>query len=227
MTNTNLRRFEGKVALVTSASSGVGKATALAFASEGAHVAILDASHREGEAFLTELQRLSPRSIFLPCDVTSHAAVRAAISLTIRRVDRLDCAFNNARIENKSAMLVDIDEEDFDHSIDVNLKSVWLCMKYELVQMWQQGNGSIVNCASAAGLIGVAQASAHVAGQHGILGLTKSAALEVTRAKIRVNAVCPTAIQTTMNDAAVADAVLWLCSDGASLVTGQSIAVDG
>jgi NAD(P)-dependent dehydrogenase (short-subunit alcohol dehydrogenase family) len=252
MTKANLRRFEGKVAFVTGGASGIGKATALAFASEGAHVAICDISHKAGEAALAEIKRLSPRSIFLPCDVSSHESVRAAISLTVRRFDRLDCAFNNAGIEGKTAMLVDIDETDFDLIIDVNLKGVWLCMKYELAQMWQQGFGSIVNCSSVAGLVGFSQSSAYIASKHGVVGLTKGAALEVARAKIRVNAVCPGVIQTPMIDRAVAgnpdmkahlvageplgrfgtpeeiaDAVLWLCSDGASFVTGQAIAIDG
>lgn len=245
-------RFDGKVVLVTGGASGIGKATALAFAQSGAVVAIADITEISGHEVLKEVRKYSPKSIFMKCDVSQKAEVENLINETVKSFGRLDCAFNNAGIEGKMAPLTDLSEELWDRIIDVNLKSVWLCMKYEITQMLKQGGGAIVNNASIAGLVGFATAAAYTASKHGVVGITQAAALEYAKSQIRINAVCPGVINTPMIERAVkdnpqmkaglvagepigrigepeeiADAVLWLCSAGASFVTGQAIAVDG
>jgi NAD(P)-dependent dehydrogenase (short-subunit alcohol dehydrogenase family) len=233
--------FSGKVALVTGAASGIGKATALAFLREGAKVVSADI-----------VEPTEDLGLFVKCDVSKEAEVKALIKKCIDTYGRLDCAFNNAGVEGKTALITDCTEESWDRIIDTNLKSVWLCMKYQIPYMLRQGGGSIVNCASIAGLVGFAGSVPYVASKHGIVGITKAAALEFAKAKIRINAVCPGVIQTPMIDRSVAgnpqmkalltsgepvgrvgqpeeiaSAVLWLCSDGASFVTGHPLAVDG
>ncbi|HTR55082.1 MAG TPA: SDR family oxidoreductase [Kofleriaceae bacterium] len=242
----------GKVAFVTGASSGIGRATAIAFARRGAHVVVADVLDDGGRetAHMVETERV--RALFVHCDVAQERDVRSAIGRAVETFGRIDCAFNNAGIEGEQAATADCTEHNWDRVIAINLKGVWLCMKHEIAQMQKQGGGTIVNCASIAGLVGFAGIPAYVASKHGIVGLTRTAALELARSNIRVNAVCPGVIQTPMIDRfahgeaqiqrqlvagepvgrlgrpeEVAQAVLWLSSDAASFVTGQPIAVDG
>jgi NAD(P)-dependent dehydrogenase (short-subunit alcohol dehydrogenase family) len=242
--------FKGKVALVTGGSFGIGKATAIAFAKKGAKVVIVDWVD-DSEA-LNDIKAAGGEAIFVKCDVSKTVEVQGMIEKTISTFGRLDYAFNNAGIEGFMAPTHDCTEENFDKTIDVNLKGVWLCMKYEIPEILKQGKGVIVNCSSIAGLVGSPRLPAYVATKHGVIGLTKTAALEYAKAGIRVNAVCPGAIKTPMIDRItgkkkevedqfaamepigrmgepdeVAKAVLWLCSDEASFVTGHAMAVDG
>jgi NAD(P)-dependent dehydrogenase (short-subunit alcohol dehydrogenase family) len=237
---------------VTGAASGIGRATALAFASAGAHVVVADVSAKMGKETLDQVQVRSPKSLFVECDVSSNAHVENLVKETVKVFGRIDCAFNNAGTEGQSVGIAQMSEEQWDRVIDTNLKGVWLCMKHELLQMQKQGAGAIVNCASVAGLVGFSGASAYTASKHGIVGLTKAGALEYAKSNIRINAVCPGVIETPMIDRAVeghpqmksalisgepigrlgtpmeiANAVMWLCSDAASFVIGQAIAVDG
>lgn len=243
---------KNKVALVTGASSGIGKATAFAFAKEGCKVVLADVAP-EGEAVAAEITRaLGVPAIFLRCDVSKSAEVERLVQAAVSRFGRLDYAFNNAGIEGAQAPTADCTEENWQRVIDVNLKGTWLCMKHELAVMLKQGGGAIVNCSSIAGVIGFQGIPAYTASKHGVIGLTQTAALEYARQNIRVNAVCPGVIKTAMIDRflgtdpakaaamaeaepmgrfgrpeEIADAVTWLCSDKASFVTGLSMEVDG
>ena len=244
--------FEGKTALVTGGGGGIGRASALAFARAGAKVAVVDISEAAGNETATLIKAAGGEALFIRADVTKAAEVEAMVAATVQAFGRLDCAFNNAGIEEEHMRLAECSEETFDRIMAVNVKGVWLCMKYQLAQMMQQGSGSIVNTASVAGLVGAPKMSAYSGSKHAVLGLTKSAALEYGRRNIRVNAVCPGVIRTAMYDRAVlADAkvapavaqlhpigrigeaeevaavVLWLCSDAASFVTGHAHTVDG
>jgi NAD(P)-dependent dehydrogenase (short-subunit alcohol dehydrogenase family) len=248
----NGKTFKGKVAFITGASSGIGRAAALAFAREGANVVIADVLTEGGSQTARMAEELGRRALFVKCDVSSDADVRNAMNKTIETFGRIDCAFNDAGIEGKQAITADATEENWDKVIDINLKGVWLCMKYQIPQMVKQGGGAIVNCSSIAGLAGFQGIPAYVASKHGVVGLTRAAALEYAKSKIRVNAVCPGVIQTPMIDRfihgeaqiqkqlvdgepigrvgkpeEIAEAVLWLCSDAASFVTGHPLAVDG
>jgi NAD(P)-dependent dehydrogenase (short-subunit alcohol dehydrogenase family) len=243
-------QFKGKVVLVTGGSFGIGKATAIAFAKKGAKIVIVD--WVEDSETLHDVIAAGGEAIFIKCDVSKTVEVKGMIEKTIAAYGRLDYAFNNAGIEGLMAPTHDCTEENFDKTIDVNLKGVWLCMKYEIPEMLKQGKGAIVNCSSIAGLVGSPELPAYVATKHGVIGLTKTAALEYAKSGIRVNAVCPGAIKTAMIDRItgkkkevedqfaamapigrmgepneVAKAVLWLCSDEASFVTGHAMAVDG
>ena len=243
-------QFEGKVALVTGGSFGIGRSTAIAFAQKGAKVVIAD--WVEDNETLNAVKALGGEAIFIKCDVSKTEDVKAMVEKTISTCGRLDYAFNNAGIEGAMAATHDCTEENFDKTIGVNLKGIWLCMKYEIPQMLKQGKGVIINCASIAGLVGFPGLPAYVASKHGVIGLTKTSALECAKLGIRVNAVCPGAIKTPMIDRItgkkkeaedqfaamepigrmgepeeVAKAVLWLCSDEASFVTGLAMAVDG
>ena len=244
--------FTGKVALVTGAASGIGRATALAFAKKGASVIVADLEEDGGLQTSHMIERLGPKSMYIRCDVSKQEEVKRVLEKTLDTFGRLDCAFNNAGVEGNQGMTPDCTEANWNRVVDVNLKGVWLCMKYEIPLMLKQGGGTIVNCSSIAGLIGFQGIPAYVASKHGVIGLTKTAALEYAKLNIRVNAVCPGVIQTAMIDRfvhgeaqiqkqlvegepigrvgqpeEVAQAVLWLCSDAASFVTGHSLAVDG
>ncbi len=246
--------FENKVALVTGAASGLGLATAKAFAASGAAVVLADWNATNVRAAAAELAAQGHRTLAIPCDVADDVQVEAMIEKTVLTFGQLDAAFNNAGIQNLLAETADSTREDYDRVMAVNLRGVWSCMKFELQQMRRQGSGAIVNCSSLGGLIGGNQRGSYHAAKHGVIGFTKSAALEYATRGIRVNAVCPGMIRTPMLDQMIAagqeeelnamlqtfvpmgrmgrpeeiaDAVLWLCSSAASYVTGQSISVDG
>ena len=246
------RHLDGKVALVTGASSGIGRATAIVFAREGAKLVLDDIDVAGGEETVKLVKEAGGEAIFVRADVMNSTDVAALVSKAVESYGRLDCAFNNAGISGVTATTTECPEENWDHVIDVNLKGVWLCMKYEIPQMLKQGGGAIVNTSSIAGLIGVQGRPAYIASKHGVAGLTKAAALEYGKDKIRVNAVCPGVIRTAIMDRLftempqleetrvaqhpigrlgfpeeVAEAVVWLCSDAASFVTGLIMTVDG
>jgi NAD(P)-dependent dehydrogenase (short-subunit alcohol dehydrogenase family) len=248
----NTKFFDGKVVLVTGASSGIGKAAALAFARDGANLVLADTQADGGSEVARKIEALGRKVTFVRCDVSSENDVKNLLQKTIDMFGRLDCAFNNAGIEGKQASTSDCTNENWDQVININLKGVWLCMKYEIPQMLKQGGGAIVNCSSIAGLIGFPGIPAYVASKHGVIGLTKTAALEYAKSNIRINAVCPGVIQTPMIDRfihgeaqiqkqlvdgepigrvgqpdEIAQAALWLCSDAASFVTGHPMVVDG
>lgn len=242
--------FKNKVALVTGGSFGIGRATSIAFAKKGAKVVIAD--WVEDNETLSTINESGGEAIFIKCDVSKTTEIKELIKKTISTFGRLNYAFNNAGIEGISAPVQDCTEENWDKTIGVNLKGIWLSMKYEIPEMLKLGKGVIVNCASIAGLVGYQGLPAYVASKHGVIGLTKTAALECAKLGIRVNAVCPGAIKTPMIDRLtgnkkeveeqfaamepigrlgkpeeVADVVTWLCSDEASFVTGHAMAVDG
>jgi NAD(P)-dependent dehydrogenase (short-subunit alcohol dehydrogenase family) len=245
--------LDGKILLVTGPSSGIGRATALAGAREGARIVAADLAAEGGAETVDMIKRHGGEATFVRTDVTRATEVEMLIQAAVAAYGRIDCAHNNAGIEGELATTADYAEEDWDRVMAVNLKGVWLCMKYEIPQMLQQGSGSIVNTASLAGLVGARRMPAYVASKHGVAGLTKTAALEYARSGIRVNAVCPGFIHTAMVDRMflsrrpdiadrlaeaepmgrlgqpeeVAEAVIWLCSDAASFVTGHPLTIDG
>lgn len=244
------KNFQNKVAIVTGGSFGIGKAAAVAFAARGAKVVIADLV--EDNETVDIITSAGGEAIFVKCDVSDETDVRMLVEKTIVQYGRLDMAFNNAGIEGQSAPVHECSVENWNRTIEVNLKGVWLCMKYEIPQMLKQGQGAIVNNASIAGLVGFPNIPAYVASKHGVIGLTKNAALEYAKTGIRVNVVCPGVIATPMIDRftgrnktvekqfamqepvgrlgqpeEVANAVMWLCSDEASFVTGHSMVVDG
>ena len=242
--------FKNKVALVTGASFGIGRATAILFAHKGAKVVLVD--WHENSETLDFITAFGGEALFIKCDVSQLSEVQKMIQKIISVYGRLDFAFNNAGIEGTSATITECTEENWDKTIGINLKGIWGCMKYEIPEMLKHGNGAIINCASIAGLVGFPGLPAYVASKHGVIGLTKTAALENAKLGIRVNAVCPGAIKTPMidrltgnkkkveaqfaaqepigrlgNPNEVANAVIWLCSDAASFVTGHAMPVDG
>jgi NAD(P)-dependent dehydrogenase (short-subunit alcohol dehydrogenase family) len=246
--------LEGKAALITGGGGGIGRATALAFAREGARLAIADVDPGAAAETVGLVNEKGGQAISLGGDVTRDGDVRAMVDGVAAAYGRIDCAFNNAgiagwQVDAAGKKTADWSEDSFDRMIATNLKGVWLCMKHELVRMEAQGGGAIVNTGSIAGLAGLATASAYVAAKHGVIGLTKTAALEYAGANIRVNAVCPGFIKTRMTEDTmrrrgeeilrqvpvhrmggpeeIAEMVVWLCSDRASYVTGAAYNVDG
>ena len=241
-------RFEGKVALVTGAASGIGRGSALAFAQEGASVVVADVTEDGGRETVELIEDAGGRAKFVKADVSKTGDVEALVEQAITTFGRLDYAHNNAGVLGTAKATHEIDEADWDRLIAINLKGVWLCMKYEVPQMLERG-GAIVNTSSAAGLVGMQALAAYTASKHGVAGLTKSAALDYAKLGIRVNAVCPGGIDTPLvrniEDPAsfppqampamkrfgtpedIANAVIWLCSEDASYVTGHLMSVDG
>ncbi len=247
--------LEGKVALVTGGGGGIGRATALAMVREGAKVAVADFVAAAARDTVAQINAEGGQAITLTGDVTTAEDVRAMVQDTVTAYGRLDCAFNNAgiagfQVNAAGQKTAEWSEESFDRMIAVNLKGVWLCMKEEIPLMLKAGGGAIVNTASIAGLIGLQTSSAYVAAKHGVIGLTKTAALEYAEAHIRVNAVCPGFIETPMTEPTrasargpaiiaqipfrrmgqpgeIAEMVVWLCSERASYVSGAAYNVDG
>lgn len=244
--------FKGKAALVTGAAAGMGFAAAKAFAEAGAAVALADIDAAAVERAAAELTARGRRAIAIVCDTSDEAQVKAMVERTAEVFGSLDAAYNNAGVNSPMTDTADLTPEEYDRILDIDLRGVWLCMKYELTQMRKQGNGAIVNCSSLGGLVGNPGRAAYHAAKHGVLGLTKSAAIEYAPRGVRINAVCPGTIETPMvkhmvetgdlsreavakltpigrlgRAEEVADVVLWLCSPMSSYVIGQSIAVDG
>jgi NAD(P)-dependent dehydrogenase (short-subunit alcohol dehydrogenase family) len=245
--------FEGKVALITGAASGLGFATAKAFAESGASVALADWNAKAVDAAAEDLNAQGHKTLAIVCDVSNDAQVEEMVNKTVAAFGQLDAAYNNAGVQNVLAETADSPPEDYDRIMSINLRGVWSSMKFELQQMRRQSSGAIVNCSSIGGLVGGAQRGTYHAAKHGVLGLTRSAALEYAARGIRINAVCPGLIWTPMADQMVAagqgdalkemlkgvpmgrygraeeiaNVVLWLSSDAASYMTGQSISVDG
>lgn len=250
-----MEELRGKVALVTGAASGIGRATALAFSRAGAQVIVSDVDDRGGEETLAMMAAAGDAGLFLRCDVSRGAEVAELVGHAAERYGRLDCAVNNAGVEGQRASIDEYEEADWRRVIEVNLTGVWLCMKYELQAMLRQGSGSIVNVASIFGAAGARRAPAYVASKHGVIGLTRAAALENAQRGIRVNAVCPGYVETPMlmdrglniaenphlladvvakqpigrlgRPEEIAEVIVWLASDAASLVTGVALAADG
>jgi NAD(P)-dependent dehydrogenase (short-subunit alcohol dehydrogenase family) len=243
--------LENKVALVTGASSGIGRATALILAREGAKVVVSDVREREGNETANEIKQRHGEALFIPADVSDADDVETLVERTVSAYGRLDCACNNAGVENSMKPTADISMKEWDKVLDINLKGVWLCMKYEIPEMLEHG-GSIVNISSIAGQKGFANLAPYTASKFGIIGLTKTAALEYAKTGIRINAVCPGVIRTEMIDRVIggdpdlekqyvamepvgrmgkpeeiAESVLWLFSDASSFVTGHAMTVDG
>jgi NAD(P)-dependent dehydrogenase (short-subunit alcohol dehydrogenase family) len=242
-------RFTDKVVFITGAASGIGRAAALAFAAEGARVAILDRSADALEEVKTSVKNAGAEVMAIACDVSSPEQVQAAVRQIVDQFGRLDVAFNNAGVENKAAPVHEIDLAEWDRILGINLRGTFVCMKHELAQMVKQGGGVVVNTSSGAGIRGVAGGAAYAASKHAIIGLTRSAALDYAKQNIRVNAVLPGNIETPMMDRftggdiqkaidlepvgrlgkpeEIAESVLWMASDLGGFVTGAATVIDG
>jgi len=244
--------FNEKVVLITGAGNGIGRATALAFAKQNASVVVSDINHKDGETTVSLIKEAGGTATFIPCDVSREIEVRALVDGTVEAYGKLDIAFNNAGIEIEQSKLADGDEATYDKIMDINVKGVWLCMKYQIPAMLKQSASAIVNTASIAGLGAAPKMSIYAASKHAVIGLTKSAAVEYGKKGLRVNAVCPAVIETDMFRRAaegdpkkaefiksmhpvgrigqveeVAAAVLYLCSENAGFTTGVALPVDG
>ncbi len=247
-----MKRFEGRVALVTGGGSGIGRVTSVAFAREGAKVAVDDINVEGGEETVRMIKNAGGEAIFVKADVSIAAEVEAMVQKTIDTYGRLDCAYNNAGVGEALKRVHKTSEDNWDRVMATNLKGVYLCMKYEIPHMLKQGKGAIVNTSSLAGLKGLTGQAAYVASKHGVVGLTRSAAIEYATLGIRINCICPGVINTpliapNMKDRPhvektyvdmepigrlgkpeeIASAVLWLCSDEASFAVGSIFSVDG
>lgn len=252
MTDTGSGQFAGKVAFITGAGSGIGRATALAFAAQGANVVASDSSEKDVHETARLIEEQGGQALPVRCDVVRSDDVATAVAATVQQFGRLDFAFNNAGVEQPAAPLHEIGDEDWDRIIDVNLRGVFYGMKHEIPAMLQAGGGAIVNTSSGAGVIGFAGQGVYAASKHGVIGLTKAAALDYAAAGVRVNAVCPGIIETPMMDRfsggteegrhrvigqepvgrmgrpeEIASAVLWLCSDLGAFTVGHALVVDG
>jgi len=245
------KKFQNKIALVTGAGSGIGRSSALAFAQEGANVLVSDINPQGGEETVQMIQELKGSAHFFQCDVSQSAQVENLIKTTIQTFGHLDYAVNNAGVSMRPASTVEIDEAEWDRVIGINLKSVWLCMKYEIPHMQKIGGGVIINISSLAGIRGKEGTLAYTASKHGVIGMTKTAALEYAKEGIRINAICPGLTESGMTagldhypDLAkqlidqipmghmgqsqnIADAVVWLCDNTASFITGHVLVIDG
>ncbi|NVB82988.1 MAG: SDR family oxidoreductase [Kofleriaceae bacterium] len=247
------RRFLGKVAFVTGGASGIGRAAALAFAREGANVVLADVSEQGASETARMIEQQGGRALAVRCDVSRAEDVKAALDKTVEMFGRLDVAFNNAGVEPKKlAPTAEWEADEWDRILDIDLRGVFLCMKYELPLILEQGGGAIVNTSSGAGVIGIKGSPAYTAAKHGLIGLTRAAALDYAAQNIRINAVCPGYIDTPMmarytggtsegrarviseepvgrmgTPEDIAETVLWLCSDASRFVIGHALVIDG
>jgi NAD(P)-dependent dehydrogenase (short-subunit alcohol dehydrogenase family) len=244
--------FEGKVVFVTGAGNGIGRAAALAFAREGVSVVAVDLSEHANQETARMIKEAGSRALAVRCDVSRAGDVSAALEKTIATFGRLDFAFNNAGVEQPIKAAADLSEEEWSRIVDINLRGIFLCMKYEIPLMLKQRNGVIVNTSSGAGVKGIAGQAAYCASKFGVIGLTKAASLDYAKSNIRVNAVCPGIIETPMMDRfsggtpegrkrviaqepvgrmgkpdEIAAAVVWLCSDAAAFIVGHAMVIDG
>lgn len=244
-------KLAGKVALVVGGSTGIGRSTAVAFGQAGATVVVAGRGKERGQETVDLVRQTGAKGLFIETDVSNNQSVRALIEQTIEQFNRIDAAFNNAGVEGKVAPIAETTVDDFDAIIGTNLKGVYLGMKYQIPQMLKNGRGVIVNTASIGGVVGFLNTAIYCASKHGVIGLTKTAALELAKSNIRVNAIAPGAVQTALlnrmsgsDEAAqgvaqvipmgriskpeeIANAVVWLCSDEASYITGHTLVIDG